>query len=103
MNFDSFSRFFEFVFENFDIEEIIFLVIAGTIFLLCYYATIHCICAVVRATDKAKNWRRDEHDCVASLCGHMLCRLHLDAIRLYLESVDIGFDITHCRSSRHQK
>ena len=26
----------------------------------------------------------------------MLCRLHLDAIRLYLESVDIGFGIASC-------
>ena len=26
----------------------------------------------------------------------MLCRLHLDAIRLCFELVDIGFDITHC-------
>ena len=75
MNFDSFSRFFEIVFENFDIEEIIFLVIAGTIFLLCYYATIHCICAVVRATDKAKKIGEEMMNtitmlvCVATCCA----------------------------------
>ena len=69
--------------------------------LLCHYS-LYLRCSQSNRQSQ-KNWRRDEHDCVASLCGHMLCRLHLDAIRLYLESVDIGFDITHCHSSRHQK
>ena len=77
MGFDSFSRFFEIVFENFDIEEIIFLVIAGTIFLLCYYATIHCICAVVRATDKAKKIGEQLETMALLLCVSILCAVYI--------------------------
>ena len=71
MNFDSFSRFFEIVFENFDIEEIISLVIAGTIFLLCYYAVIQCFFALVRAKDQDK--KRTEMNTIALLFFVSIC------------------------------
>ena len=69
--------------------------------LLCHYS-LYLRCSQSKRQSQ-KNWRTDGNDCVATLCVHIMCRLHLDAIRLYLESVDIGFDITHCHSSRHQK
>ena len=77
INFDSFSRFFEIVIENFDIEEIIFLVAAGTIFLLCYYATIHCVCAVVRAKDKAKKTGEQLETMALLLCVSILCAVYI--------------------------
>jgi len=77
INFDSFSRFFEIVIENFDIEEIIYLVIAGTIFLLCYYATIHCICAVVRAKEKAKKIVELMETVALLLCVSTLCAFYI--------------------------
>ena len=77
MNFDSFSRFFEIVFENFDIEEIIFLFIAGTIFLLCYYATIHCICAVVRTTDKTKKIGEEMNTIALLVCMAKCCAVYI--------------------------